>query len=304
MMEGSGRKEDVPTLAVNGGLLEVTGTKGELQQATVADVAGRQAVPGPSSLDLGRCVAFNSTVLASSPRSHMHKCRSLPRIPAANPAALGSPRIQIAASMLSTSDLMLDTDQLSIAGNVGLLRSMSARTVDSLIHMDRSLASSNSGSRFLSPCGDKMDNLAARSTSCPSMAYPMITCRSGSHFQLRHHADDRDVNLDGEEITDLPIEPTQNFPDLIPELREDFTPDSHNGNLPLYADICDEGDGAAAAEDSGDNNNDKSESQGPREVEASVSTSSTDRQRMDGNFNVSAREKCIRWLKSLSVDKS
>ena len=221
---------------------------------------------------------------------------------------LAFPRIHVASAMLSSSDLMLDTDQLSLAGNVGLLRSMSARTVDSLVHMDRSLASSNSGSRFLSPSGDATtDNLAARSTSCPSMAYPMLTCRSGSHFQLRSSGEERDVNLDGEEITDLPIEPTQNFPDLIPELREDYTPDSHNGNLPLYSDICDDTpDGTTTPSRADDapeqrqNNNDKKEQGGP----APEVKDAKQQQRADGNYNVSAREKCIRWLKSLSIDKS
>ncbi len=124
-----------------------------------------------------------------------------------------------------------DLDRLSTAGNVGLLRSMSARTVDSLPGVDSSHNSSCSGSRyFLSPvpggAGDigglgGVEPMTARSTSCPSMSYQHTIPHAYHPFNKsnrENNDDDDDINLEGEVITDLPVEPTRLFPDLLPQL--------------------------------------------------------------------------------------
>ena len=125
-----------------------------------------------------------------------------------------------------------DLERLSTLGNVGLLRSMSARTVDSLPGVDSSHNSSGSGSRyFLSPCPG-MDrgggeSMTARSTSCPSMACSSQTIPHGYHpFSRANNAMDDDINLEGEVITDLPLEATRLFPELLPQLG--LNPDGNN----------------------------------------------------------------------------
>ena len=133
-----------------------------------------------------------------------------------------------------------DLERLSTLGNVGLLRSMSARTVDSLPGVESSHNSSGSGSRyFLSP-SPGMDrggeSMTARSTSCPSMAYSSgQTIPHGYHpFSRANNDDDDDINLEGEVIADLPVEATRLFPELIPQL-------GLNVQDPVYHRDCDNG---------------------------------------------------------------
>ena len=127
-----------------------------------------------------------------------------------------------------------DLERLSTLGNVGLLRSMSARTVDSLPGVESSHNSSGSGSRyFLSP-SPGMDrggeSMTARSTSCPSMACSTgQTIPHGYHpFSRANNVDNDDINLEGEVITDLPIEATRLFPELLPQLG--LHPESSGNN--------------------------------------------------------------------------
>ena len=133
-----------------------------------------------------------------------------------------------------------DLERLSTLGNVGLLRSMSARTVDSLPGVESSHNSSGSGSRyFLSPCPgmDRSgESMTARSTSCPSMAYASgQTIPHGYHpFSRANNDDEDDINLEGEVITDLPMEATRLFPELIPQL-------GLNVEDPVYGRDCDNG---------------------------------------------------------------
>ena len=135
-------------------------------------------------------------------------------------------------------------DNMSTTCNIGLLRSMSARTIDSLPAIESSASGESGSAKMLLqlPGGGVGDiaNMAARSTSCPSMAHPI--CRplhitdgsistkppntggsagtnSKSAFPFA-----REVDLDGEIITDLPVQFNMatggdTFPDMIPALN-------------------------------------------------------------------------------------
>ncbi len=139
------------------------------------------------------------------------------------------PQILLQETRSCTSAASDDLERLSTAGNLGLLRSLSARTVgDSSPGPGGSgpgdacaLSRGSSGSGyFLSPLqgGGVGEPMTARSTSCPSMSYQQ-TLPSG-YNPFRNHGDEQeDINLEGEVITDLPVEPTRLFPDLIPGLE-------------------------------------------------------------------------------------
>ena len=147
--------------------------------------------------------------------------------------------VRVAQCYGSTNELMPmlgSIDNMSTTCNVGLLRSMSARTVDSLPGLESSASGSGSDPKFLLQLPADASNMTCRSTSCPSMAYPPFPMRSPSHQQSEKPGDptaphshcgysyvndNRDVNLEGEVISDLPVlfDPTQNFPDIIPELQ-------------------------------------------------------------------------------------
>ncbi len=81
--------------------------------------------------------------------------------------------------------------------------------------------------RILIDPGD--ETLAARSTSCPSMAYSPGASALSQGFRFRSTADD-DINLEGEVITDLPVEPTQNFPDLTEQLNNQSIPNKYEND--------------------------------------------------------------------------
>lgn len=143
----------------------------------------------------------------------------------------------------STNELMPmigSIDNMSTTCNVGLLRSMSARTVDSLPGFD-SASSGSGGPKFLLQLPADMSNMTCRSTSCPSMAYPPQPCRvqfqgkenetgpeqsaSRSHCGYPYGNETKDINLEGEVISDLPVlfDPNATFPDLIPDFQLETT---------------------------------------------------------------------------------
>ena len=128
------------------------------------------------------------------------------------------PQIYLQQPHSTASD---DLERLSTLGNVGLFRSMSARTVDSLPGVESSHNSSGSGSRyFLSPSPGlerSGESLTARSTSCPSMSNPSgqtIPHGYNPFCRANNEEEEEDINLEGEVITDLP----RLFPDVLPQL--------------------------------------------------------------------------------------
>ena len=165
-----------------------------------------------------------------------------------------SPRVS--TDNLTTHDW--DKDRLSLGCPVTLTRSVSARTVDNLPPLDLSIHTvkgamdtsvSKQANQFLSPhmTGDGQTSLVSRSTSCPSMAYrrsPSASPLSPESPQARRHAGvtnaaytpgdgnanisqacrlSEDVNLEGEVIRDLPVEPSpaQVFPDFVQPAGQD-----------------------------------------------------------------------------------
>lgn len=262
-----------------------------LLEASCNVSATRSRSRSPSSLELctHKALANQDRLSPSALKpSCLSKCLSFPRLMTGSPGPTGlDPRSLIAAEQ--------DYDQLSMAGNVGLLRSMSARTVDSFTqHMEHSLGSSDSGSRLLAPCHACMETMGGRSTSCPQMTLTVLagkpdTAVSDSYLGKSPCAE---PDLTGEVINDLPTAATTNFPDLIPEAKLD-SPDQQNANLPSIPapDVtCNKLSGNLTR-----NNETKNSLLLERKNE------SRDTHR-DGNFNVDAREKCLRWLKSISID--
>lgn len=258
-----------------------------LLEASSLTPAPRSRSRSPSSLEL--CTHKNPanqdrlSPSALKPTS-LSKCLSFPRLQSGSPGPEGlDPRF------LGAGDV--DYDQLSMVGNVGLLRSMSARTMDSNPqHLIHSLGSSESGSRYLSPCDQCAENMGARSTSCPQMSLTVLVGKpdaavSGAYLG---HSPCAEPDLSAEVIPDLPLVPSTNFPDLIPEgdaAKVTDTPDRQNANLP------------PPVPDVTCNKFTKNDAKN------SVLFGSKGREALrDGNFNVDAREKCLRWLKTLSID--
>ena len=215
----------------------------------------------------------------------LQKCLSFPRLQSGEGAA---------ARLLAAEQ---DFDDVSMVGHAGLLRSMSARTVDSLPqHMTHSLGSSESGSRFLSPCSACADNMGTRSTSCPQMTLTVLAGKpdaavSGAYLG---HSPCEEPDLAGEVIKDLPVAPAANFPDLIPE-RKTSLPDRQNANMPSS------GTSGMPPDVTCHQQARKSSGHQGTLVERTGPDPLAHKSR-DGNYNVDAREKCLRWLKSISID--
>ena len=244
------------------------GPSSSLGEGRVPEVSFRLELDGriqqPPTISTGRAsvspsagspVGGGSTGSAGGPVS-MQKCLSFPRIVTDRPTSWSISPCQSRTyldtcniypqSFLGGSEKSVDPDRLSIIGHAGLLRSMSARTVE--LERDRpepeSVNSSGSSSRYLSPACDRVDPLTNRSTSCPSMAYtehtgagrtngglPPGTTEDVRHLLFRRGDAEEDINLEGEEIDDLPIEPNTVFPELPPDLIESCRPDPANLSL-------------------------------------------------------------------------
>ena len=144
-----------------------------------------------------------------------------------------SPRVSM--ENLTLGESPKERNRLSLGDYGGLIRSASAKAVDSIPPQDSPSGSPKQkvSSYYLSPVtGGDGANLVSRSTSCPSMAC-VPNSRSPAHSHCSHSPGtpqrrilpstpaegevDKDVDLEGEEIADLPIEPGQNFPDFFPE---------------------------------------------------------------------------------------
>ena len=291
---------------------------GNVSPSTTSPVAGST---GP----MQKCLSFPRIVTDRSGGSSLSPCQSRLYLDACFPV-----------TFLGDGDRAIDPDRLSIAGHAGLLRSMSARTVDSRQEADQSLNSSGSSSRYLSPAGDRINRptLAGRSTSCPSMAYPNLTCRTSGlpaeamndikHFPFRDRDVEDDINLDGEVITDLPIEPNTVFPDLPDDLGlgedklESRAPNkagtlnypgrrqSHSSLQPEVVKADDNRHGARPKQDlySGDGSR-----AGPfmniRDLTRSAAKEAMSQpRRPDDSCKVDTNEKCLRWLNTLPGHQS
>lgn len=271
----------------------------------------------------------------------MQKCLSFPRIVTDRPTTWsispGQSRTYLDACYPQSflSEKSVDPDRLSIAGHAGLLRSMSARTVDleRRAEPDNSLNSSDSSSRYLSPAGDHIDPLAGRSTSCPSMAYVDIPYKSeglppGTSSDVRrmlfrsNDQEEDDIDLAGEEIDDLPIEPNTVFPELPPDLLTDNCKTTI-GNLSLKGlqisnekqdtteesrmSQTDEKNKPSISNDSKKLSNTGDDYVNVRDLPKSTISDAMKRRQpaFDSNSqNVDTNQKCLRWLNALPVPRS
>lgn len=144
---------------------------------------------------------------------------------------------------VSTTTLSQDLDRdrfgLSLCSMPFLARSTSARTIEGLhpealplankppdllatphvtVHVTAAAAAAHVRRR------KSCVRIVYRSSSCPSLT-DGGRCHAGAWVYrrrpvLRSQSPRADVNLDGEEIKDLPIEPRKNFPEFSPELLE------------------------------------------------------------------------------------
>ena len=186
----------------------------------------------------------------------INKWPSFPRLGSKQSASLNDARTYSTTNLYTDSlSPRVSLDNLSVGDErsrsrlslqeCGLVRSSSARGFDTLPPLDSggSQLRQNSG-HFLSPTSGAEDRLlVSRSTSCPSMSNMPKSC-SPSSVSPRNPASPskrlppyspggtRDVDLEGEVIQDLPVEPGQNFPDLF--LEENSRDTTTKGKRPMH----------------------------------------------------------------------
>ncbi len=220
-----------------------------------------------------------------------------------------SPRVSTTnLTNLTRDDYMSSRDRLTLGTQLGLVRSISSRTVDELPPLDIPLIQTRGmgpdSHRYLSPTYDGTGRvpLVSRSTSCPSMAYarrsPSQSPRAGQSPRVPHKDGIPGV---GEHLP-RPGKPSE---DLAEAAEGEAPAEDTKANPAVTADQVDQptSNHSPAPEANGSNNTSQGAVLNIRDIPSSVAEKVISEQsayKPERTENV--RRKCLRWLNSLDLE--